>query len=139
MIMEDWIWLGVLIAFLVGLFCWALWYAKRQKALRDQPVTGSTADNSAVSPSFVPGEPYDDLPHVWTFAATGIRVYTNMLIATRNSEEVQFTNGGKVNKRGVPSGLHVRKGQGFVVKGGMNDPFIRLGSTTFLDSQLDIK
>lgn len=117
MIMEDWIWLGVLIAFLVGLFCWALWYARRQRALRDQPIVASASSNGVVSPDFVPRKPVEGLPHVWTFANGG-RVYTNAPIAQFGPQEVRLADGSVVESSGDVNLSAIERDWSLLVTGG---------------------
>lgn len=87
---QQWFWLAVVAALLVGGLCLAHWYAKRQKAQAERPVRSSGL--STPPSGFVPSEPYAGLPHVWTFI-NGDRVYTDMEIDEFGSRRVRLRNG----------------------------------------------
>lgn len=134
---EKAIWLAVIVTCLVGGLAAAVWYARRWKARRDAPVVAS--DNEAVLLDFVPGDPYDGLPHVWTFA-NGYRVYTNLPISRKTLRRVEFANGGILTSMGNMSRVRVRQNYGLVMMREPNDDlFISLGSSSISNSQFDIK
>lgn len=130
---EKAIWIVVIVACLTGGLALATWYARRWKTRRDASVV-------LTSPvDFVPGDPYDDLPHVWTFA-NGYRVYTNLPISRKTLRRVEFANGGILTSGGNMSRVRVKKDHGLVMmRNPSDDLFISLGSSSISDSEFDIK
>ena len=129
---EKAIWITVLVACWTGGLAFAMWYARRWKARRDAPVIPASPVD------FVPGDPYDDLPHVWTFP-NGYRVYTNLPITEKTPQKVEFANGVTLTSLGNMSNVRVKNDYGLVMmREPSDDLFISLGSSSFSDSQIDI-
>lgn len=126
--LEKAAWLTVIFVSLVGSFALAVWYARRQKACHDKPVTRSTNLNTAPQ-GFVPGQAYAGLPHAWTFA-NGDRVFTDAAINRFGPREVQLADGSIVKSSGDVR-LRLVEREWSLVATGPHGPYVEIfkGST----------
>ena len=131
---EKAIWITVLVACMTGGLAFAMWYARRWKARGESAASTKTT----VVPDYERGEPYGDLPHMWTFA-NGLKLYTNIQIVACDPYRVKLAGGGVVTSEGSVSAVNFKKEHGLVLTGGPNDPHIMIGSSSFKNSKIIIK